>query len=94
MDPVLRPPISIYYVMLQTCKYIYVHLSFSICRKEILKAGREDIPRFKEKALADLLGACFITRYNNRIVRVDDIDFDSNPMSTFERKGEKVSIET
>ncbi|CAB3369856.1 Hypothetical predicted protein [Cloeon dipterum] len=40
-----------------------------------------------------LLGACVLTRYNNRLYRVDDVDFSLNPNCTFDRnKDEKISF--
>ncbi|KAF6212110.1 hypothetical protein GE061_012630 [Apolygus lucorum] len=39
-----------------------------------------------------MIGATVITRYNNATYRVDDVDFESNPLSTFDMKGKKVSF--
>ena len=32
------------------------------------------------------------SRYNNETYRIDDIDWDRNPTSTFDRRGEQVSL--
>lgn len=51
-----------------------------------------DIPNWKEEAKKELIGKIVITRYNNRTYRIDEIDWESNPQSTFTKKsGEKVS---
>lgn len=47
--------------------------------------------RFKENALKRLVGTIVLTRYNNRPYKVDDIDFNSNPMSTFNHNGKDVT---
>jgi aubergine-like protein len=40
-----------------------------------------------------VIGASVLTRYNNRIYRIDDIDWDKSPRSTFTtHRGEEVSI--
>ena len=40
-------------------------------------------PRFKELALQRMVGCVVITRYNNKPYRIDDIEFNENPLSTF-----------
>ena len=40
-------------------------------------------PNLKEEMLKALMGAVVLTRYNNKTYRVDDIDWDRNPTSTF-----------
>lgn len=42
--------------------------------------------------MALLCNATVITRYNNKTYRIDDIDFESNPTSTFDQCGNKVSF--
>ena len=32
------------------------------------------------------------SRYNNETYRIDDIDWDRSPMSTFDKTGEQVSL--
>ena len=41
-----------------------------------------------------LVGCIVVTKYNNRSYKVDDIDFNENPASTFTRKdGSRISYE-
>ena len=40
-------------------------------------------PNLKEEMLKALMGAVVLTRYNNKTYRVDDIDWERNPTSTF-----------
>lgn len=42
---------------------------------------------FQQVAKEVLIGLCVLTRYNNRMYRIDDIVFDKNPMSTFDMRG-------
>ncbi len=39
-----------------------------------------------------LLGVTVLTRYNNKTYRVDDVLFDQNPLSTFQRGREEVTF--
>jgi aubergine len=41
--------------------------------------------RFQMEIKNMLLGACVLTRYNNRLYRVDDVDFSLSPSCTFSR---------
>lgn len=47
--------------------------------------------RFQMEIKNMLLGACVLTRYNNRLYRVDDVDFSLSPSCTFSR-GSKETI--
>lgn len=38
-----------------------------------------------------LLGAIVLTRYNNKTYRIDDVDFNLNPMSTFKTKDREIT---
>jgi len=50
--------------------------------------------RFQMEIKTQLLGACVLTRYNNRLYRVDDIDFSLNPSCSFDRSsGERISFQ-
>ncbi|KAK3770140.1 hypothetical protein RRG08_007051 [Elysia crispata] len=51
-----------------------------------------DISAFHNKAVKELVGSIVMTRFNNKTYRVDDIDWDKRPTSTFERKGEQISF--
>ncbi|KAK8395790.1 hypothetical protein O3P69_005712 [Scylla paramamosain] len=48
-------------------------------------------PNPKEAALANLLGAVVVTKYNNRTYKIDDIAWDLNPRSRFPYKGKEIS---
>lgn len=64
-----------------------------LCQKTVLETmqhcyqqSRGNASEFQKSILTALIGTVVITRYNNKTYRIDDIDFDSNPMSTFEMK--------
>ncbi|XP_043279491.1 piwi-like protein Ago3 isoform X2 [Venturia canescens] len=57
---------------------------------EIQKNTRSD---FRAAVTAEILGLTVLTRYNNRTYRIDDIDWDKNPLFSFDRKGEKVVVQ-
>ncbi|NWS11840.1 PIWL1 protein, partial [Pachyramphus minor] len=47
--------------------------------------------RFRDTCAKELIGVIVLTRYNNRTYRIDDINWDSNPMGTF-RKSDGTEI--
>lgn len=48
---------------------------------------------FQEEAIKALVGEIVLTKYNNKTYRIDDIDWDMNPLSTFpKRDGTEISI--
>ncbi len=47
---------------------------------------RRDRAAFQDNARKELAGNIVLTNYNNKTYRIDDIAFDKNPLTTFERK--------
>ena len=45
----------------------------------------------KDLVIKALIGQSVITRYNNKTYRIDDIDFDINPSTSFERREGPIS---
>ena len=57
--------------------------------KDVFKMGQ---PNFKTNALKALVGKVVLTRYNNKSYRIDDVDFNQTPQSTFSKSdGTEVS---
>lgn len=50
-----------------------------------------DKENFRTDALSAMLGSVVLTRYNNRTYRIDDIDFQASPKSTFKMNDRDVS---
>nr|XP_035950899.1 piwi-like protein 1 isoform X3 [Halichoerus grypus] len=49
--------------------------------------------KFQEQVSKELIGLIVLTKYNNKTYRVDDIDWDQNPKSTFKKAdGSEVSF--
>ncbi|BFZ18411.1 hypothetical protein BsWGS_21450 [Bradybaena similaris] len=48
---------------------------------------KEDLKFFHAAAIKNFVGTIVMTRYNNATYRVDDIDWESRPTSTFEKGG-------
>lgn len=57
--------------------------------KNIFRRGIED---FQTNCMNEVLGLTVLTDYNNRTYRIDDIDFVTNPASTFETKNGTTSF--
>lgn len=60
--------------------------------KEAYQSTRGNTDEFRKKITNALLGSVVLTRYNNKTYRIDDIDFDSNPGTTFETKNGPISF--
>ncbi|XP_055323225.1 protein aubergine-like [Sitodiplosis mosellana] len=57
--------------------------------EETLRSDRANFQNnFKQKAL----GLTILTAYNNTTYRIDDVDFEKSPRSTFEKKGTAISL--
>ncbi|XP_034240768.1 piwi-like protein Ago3 isoform X2 [Thrips palmi] len=52
--------------------------------KEALGRSRDN---WQSVVTKDLIGACVLTRYNDKLYRVDDIGFDMSPQDTFPDRG-------
>ena len=48
--------------------------------------------QFQKTATDTLVGLSVLTRYNNKMYRIDEILFDKNPMSTFDYKGNPITF--
>nr|XP_054773093.1 piwi-like protein 2 [Lytechinus pictus] len=51
-----------------------------------------DKNRFRDECTRQIIGSVALTRYNNKTYRVDDIDWNSNPQTTFTSHGEEISF--
>lgn len=54
---------------------------------------RSNPQNFKDAFHQKVLGMTVLTSYNDKTYRIDDVDFDLTPLSTFDRKGVQVSIQ-
>lgn len=52
----------------------------------------KDRSNFKDLAKRELTGAIVLTQYNNKTYKIDEIDFEKNPLFEFDKKGTKVSV--
>lgn len=55
------------------------------------RSAKGNMQEFKTNVVKALLGAVVLTRYNNKTYRIDDIDFEANPMRTFRSKDRDVT---
>lgn len=58
----------------------------------IQKIYREDRNNFKEALHSQVVGMTVLTDYTNKTYRIDEIDFDQTPSSTFDTKEGKISF--
>lgn len=54
---------------------------------------RSNPQNFKVAFQHKVAGMTVLTAYNNKTYRIDDVDFERTPLSTFERKGVQVSLQ-
>lgn len=57
--------------------------------QETLRADRNN---FNNNFKSKVLGLTVLTDYTNKTYRIDDVDFDKNPMSTFDKKGTPTTL--
>lgn len=58
---------------------------------EAYYSSRGNNDDFRKTIQTALIGSVILTRYNNKTYRIDDIDFDANPLKTFHTKDREVS---
>lgn len=61
-------------------------------RNDIATVSKKDNSNIVEQIISNLCGLIIITRYNNKSYRIDDIDFNLRPTSTFIKNGVAVSF--
>lgn len=62
---------------------------FSVCREEMVYRKPSN---YRDLVQKTIIGVTVLTRYNNRVYRIDDIDWNQSPSSTFSTHiGETVS---
>lgn len=75
---------------------VCAEISHKVMRNEtiydLLKAFKTEERDFKTKSEQALLGATVLTKYNNKTYRIDDIKWDLNPQTTFDKRGTQVSL--
>ena len=60
---------------------------------EILRKHRnESSGNWKDDLKKELHGSIVLTDYNNKTYKVDDVDFNSSPMTTFQRRGVDINF--
>lgn len=67
--------------------FIYV-----LTRNEVHQ--RQQSGRFRDAVIKELIGISVLTRYNNKVYRIDDIEWNSTPLKEFvmKRDDKKISI--
>lgn len=57
----------------------------------LMECTREDKSNYKVLFQSRIIGSVVLTDYNNRTYRIDDVDWNSTPKSTFKKGGVDVS---
>lgn len=71
--------------LLLCCEVTHRVLRTSTALEMMRNLFRTDKNNFKQNALKQLVGCVVLTRYNNKPYRIDDINFNQNALSTFEK---------
>lgn len=53
------------------------------------RSAQGNMDSYKQSVQKALIGAVILTRYNQKTYRIDDIDFDNSPSTTFDTKDGK-----
>lgn len=59
----------------------------------LMRCRREDERNFENNFKQKVLGITVLTNYNNKTYRIDDVDFNITPASTFLKKDVETSIQ-
>lgn len=59
----------------------------------LMRCRREDERGFENNFKQKILGITVLTNYNNKTYRIDDVDFNITPASTFLKKGVEQTIQ-
>lgn len=51
----------------------------------LIECSKEDRANYKTAFQTKIIGSVVLTDYNNRTYRIDDVDWNSNPRSTFQK---------
>lgn len=54
---------------------------------------RTDANTWRDSFQRKVLGITVLTAYNNKTYRIDDVDFEKSPMTTFSRRDGEISID-
>ena len=69
--------------MLLCCEVSHKVLRTDTVYDQIQDIARRDGTNYRRSCEKALLGTICLTKYNNRTYKIDDVDFDQNPLSTF-----------
>lgn len=71
-------------------------ISSKVMRQENLLSIYENCVKnhrdYKDQYARTVVGSTVLTDYNNKTYRIDDVDWDRTPKSTFESKGTEISF--
>lgn len=60
--------------------------------RDAYRTSRGSVDEFQNSIKSKIIGTTVLTRYNNKTYRIDDIDFDMNPYTTFHQKSGEISF--
>lgn len=72
--------------------YIPNFIYFIVLRNDIVTNSKKYNLNIVQEIISNLCSSIIITRYNNKTYRIDDIDFNLKPTSTFDKNGVAVSF--
>lgn len=57
----------------------------------MIRCHNDNRQNWQEAFTREILGSVVLTRYNNKTYRITDVNYNLNPMSTFERREGPIS---
>lgn len=78
---------------LKTCyKFAVDNDVIYLFRRDILELHKGSKQDVKNAITTAFIGQSVITTYNNKVYKIDDVDFEVNPLSGFDKNGEQVEL--
>lgn len=59
---------------------------------DLMKETVKDLQNYQNNFKQKALGLTVLTSYNNKTYRIDDIEFEKSPMTTFNKNGTEVRL--
>ncbi|RWS28421.1 piwi-like protein 1 [Leptotrombidium deliense] len=78
--------------LLMVCDTVFKVIRSDTVYDMLMSILQRDRNTFKENARREISGNIVMTSYNNKTYRIDDIDFEKNPLYEFERRHGVISI--
>lgn len=80
------------YDILLNCDVVHKVMRTDTVYREMIRIQERNPAEFTRNFQQQIIGKTVLTDYNNRTYRIDDVDFEKTPASTFDMRGQQISF--